>query len=60
MAIDNHLPPLSRAVRFALRRDGQPLGHQPHVGQIYALIFISQRALNADDIAEAWSSRAPT
>jgi DNA-binding transcriptional regulator GbsR (MarR family) len=39
---------------------GSKWGINRTVGQIYALIFISQRALNADEIAEALEFRAPT
>src|SRR5690606_8166061 len=38
-------------VRRPLRGDGQPLGHQPHLGQIYALLYLSAEPLCADQIA---------
>jgi len=53
MSIANHLPPLSRQFVSHFGEMGSRWGINRTVGQIYALIFISQRALNADDIAEA-------
>ena len=52
MAMDKHLPPLSRQFVSHFGEMGSRWGINRTVGQIYALIFISQRALNADDIAE--------
>jgi DNA-binding transcriptional regulator GbsR (MarR family) len=50
---DAHEPsPDGTGLRPAFRRDGLPLGHQPHVGQIYALLYVSDRPLNAEDIVE--------
>ena len=53
MALDNHLPPLSRQFVSHFGEMGSRWGINRTVGQIYALIFISQRPLNADEIAEA-------
>jgi DNA-binding transcriptional regulator GbsR (MarR family) len=53
MPIDQHLPPLSRQFVSHFGEMGSRWGINRTVGQIYALIFISQRALNADEIAEA-------
>jgi DNA-binding transcriptional regulator GbsR (MarR family) len=53
MATDKHLPPLSRQFVSHFGEMGSRWGINRTVGQIYALIFISQRALNADEIAEA-------
>jgi DNA-binding transcriptional regulator GbsR (MarR family) len=51
---DSHsLPPLSRQFVSHFGEMGSRWGINRTVGQIYALIFISQRALNADEIAEA-------
>ncbi|OUL99002.1 GbsR/MarR family transcriptional regulator [Variovorax sp. JS1663] len=47
------LPPLSRQFIAHFGEMGSKWGINRTVGQIYALIFISQRALNADEIAEA-------
>ena len=52
MPMENHLPPLSRQFVSHFGEMGSRWGINRTVGQIYALIFISQRALNADDIAE--------
>jgi DNA-binding transcriptional regulator GbsR (MarR family) len=52
MALQNHLPPLSRQFVSHFGEMGSKWGINRTVGQIYALIFISQRALNADEIAE--------
>ena len=52
MSIDKHLPPLSRQFVSHFGEMGSRWGINRTVGQIYALIFISQRALNADEIAE--------
>lgn len=50
--MENHLPPLSRQFVSHFGEMGSRWGINRTVGQIYALIFISQRALNADEIAE--------
>ncbi len=52
MPMENHLPPLSRQFVSHFGEMGSRWGINRTVGQIYALIFISQRALNADEIAE--------
>jgi DNA-binding transcriptional regulator GbsR (MarR family) len=52
MPIDKHLPPLSRQFVSHFGEMGSRWGINRTVGQIYALIFVSQRALNADEIAE--------
>ena len=53
MPIDQHLPPLSRQFISHFGEMGSRWGINRTVGQMYALIFISQRALNADEIAQA-------
>jgi DNA-binding transcriptional regulator GbsR (MarR family) len=53
MALQDHLPPLSRQFVSHFGEMGSRWGINRTVGQIYALLFISQRALNADEIAEA-------
>ena len=53
MSLQEHLPPLSRQFVSHFGEMGSRWGINRTVGQIYALIFISQRALNADEIAEA-------
>ncbi|MDB5942438.1 MAG: transcriptional regulator, MarR family-like protein, partial [Ramlibacter sp.] len=53
MAIQNHLPPLSRQFVSHFGEMGSRWGINRTVGQINALIFISERALNADQIAES-------
>lgn len=52
MSIDDRLPPLSREFVAHFGEMGSRWGINRTVGQIYALIFISPRPLNADDIAE--------
>jgi DNA-binding transcriptional regulator GbsR (MarR family) len=52
MPTDTHLPPLSRQFVSHFGEMGSRWGINRTVGQIYALIFVSQRALNADEIAE--------
>ncbi|MDB5946264.1 MAG: transcriptional regulator, MarR family-like protein [Ramlibacter sp.] len=52
MTTENHLPPLSRQFVSHFGEMGSRWGINRTVGQFYALIFISQRPLNADDIAE--------
>ena len=53
MTMQNQLPPLSRQFVSHFGEMGSRWGINRTVGQIYALIFISQRPLHADDIAEA-------
>lgn len=53
MPLQDHLPPLSREFVSHFGEMGSRWGINRTVGQIYALIFISQRVLNADEIAEA-------
>jgi DNA-binding transcriptional regulator GbsR (MarR family) len=53
MPLQDHLPPLSREFVSHFGEMGSRWGINRTVGQIYALIFISPRALNADEIAEA-------
>lgn len=53
MSLQDHLPPLSRQFVSHFGEMGSRWGINRTVGQIYALIFISQRALNADEIAES-------
>src|SRR4051812_29233102 len=53
MATEKQLPPLSRQFVSHFGEMGSRWGINRTVGQIYALIFISQRALNADEIAGA-------
>jgi DNA-binding transcriptional regulator GbsR (MarR family) len=53
MALQHHLPPLSSQFVAHFGEMGSRWGINRTVGQIYALIFISQRALNADEIAES-------
>jgi DNA-binding transcriptional regulator GbsR (MarR family) len=52
MPLDPTLPPLSRQFVSHFGEMGSRWGINRTVGQIYALIFVSQRALNADEIAE--------
>ena len=52
MPLQDHLPPLSRQFVAHFGEMGSRWGINRTVGQIYALLFISQRALNADEIAE--------
>jgi DNA-binding transcriptional regulator GbsR (MarR family) len=52
MALQDHLPPLSQQFVSHFGEMGSRWGINRTVGQIYALLFISQRALNADEIAE--------
>ncbi|MDM0115816.1 GbsR/MarR family transcriptional regulator [Variovorax sp. J22R133] len=47
-----HIPPLNQQFVSHFGEMGSRWGLNRTVGQIYALIFISQRALNADEIAE--------
>jgi DNA-binding transcriptional regulator GbsR (MarR family) len=52
MSLQDRLPPLSRQFVAHFGEMGSRWGINRTVGQIYALIFLSQRALNADEIAE--------
>lgn len=52
MSLQEHLPPLSREFVSHFGEMGSRWGINRTVGQIYALLFISPRALNADEIAE--------
>ncbi|MEJ7930850.1 GbsR/MarR family transcriptional regulator [Ramlibacter sp. AN1015] len=52
MSLHERLPPLSREFVAHFGEMGSRWGINRTVGQIYALIFIAQRALNADEIAE--------
>ncbi|MBC7601727.1 MAG: GbsR/MarR family transcriptional regulator [Ramlibacter sp.] len=53
MSLQDRLPPLTRQFVSHFGEMGSRWGINRTVGQIYALIFISQRALNADEIADA-------
>lgn len=53
MPLQEKLPPLNRQFVAHFGEMGSRWGINRTVGQIYALIFISQRALNADEIADA-------
>lgn len=53
MSLQDRLPPLSRQFVAHFGEMGSRWGINRTVGQMYALIFISQRPLNADEIAEA-------
>jgi DNA-binding transcriptional regulator GbsR (MarR family) len=53
MSLQDHLPPLSRQFVSHFGEMGSKWGINRTVGQIYALIFISERTLNADEIAES-------
>ena len=52
MPTPTDLPPLNRQFVAHFGEMGSKWGINRTVGQIYALIFISKRALNADEIAE--------
>lgn len=52
MPLQDHLPPLSREFVAHFGEMGSRWGINRTVGQIYALLFVSQRPLNADEIAE--------
>ena len=52
MSLQDHLPPLSRQFVSHFGEMGSRWGINRTVGQMYALLFITQRALNADEIAE--------
>ncbi len=51
MAESTHLPPLNRRFVAHFGEMGSKWGVNRTVGQIYALLFLSERALNADEIA---------
>ena len=53
MTYVNHLPPLNRQFVAHFGEMGSRWGINRTVGQIYALLFISAKPLNADDITEA-------
>jgi DNA-binding transcriptional regulator GbsR (MarR family) len=53
MSLQQHLPPLASQFVAHFGEMGSRWGINRTVGQIYALIFISPKALNADEIAEA-------
>jgi DNA-binding transcriptional regulator GbsR (MarR family) len=53
MSLQEHLPPLSAQFVAHFGEMGSRWGINRTVGQIYALLFITQRPLNADDIGEA-------
>jgi DNA-binding transcriptional regulator GbsR (MarR family) len=52
MPLQDHLPPLTREFVAHFGEMGSRWGINRTVGQIYALLFVSQRALNADEIGE--------
>lgn len=52
MALQDHLPPLNREFVAHFGEMGSKWGINRTVGQIYALLYISPKALNADEIAE--------
>ena len=52
-SVNTLLPPLNRQFVAHFGEMGSRWGINRTVGQIYALIFLSQRPLNADEIAEA-------
>ena len=52
MTAPNPLPPLNRQFVAHFGEMGSRWGINRTVGQIYALIFLSPQALNADEIAE--------
>ena len=53
MPLQDHLPPLNREFVAHFGEMGSRWGINRTVGQIYALLFISAKPLNADDITEA-------
>ena len=53
MPLQDHLPPLSRQFVAHFGEMGSRWGINRTVGQIYALLFVAQRPLNADEIAES-------
>ena len=52
MPLQDHLPPLNREFVAHFGEMGSRWGINRTVGQIYALIFLSPRPVNADEIAE--------
>lgn len=52
MPLQDHLPPLNREFVAHFGEMGSKWGINRTVGQIYALLYISPQALNADEIAE--------
>lgn len=52
MPLQDRLPPLSRQFVAHFGEMGSRWGVNRTVGQIYALLFVAQRPLNADEIAE--------
>src|SRR6476620_1971025 len=52
MSLQQHLSPLTREFVAHFGEMGSRWGVNRTVGQIYALLFVSQRPLNADEIAE--------
>ncbi|TWO73246.1 GbsR/MarR family transcriptional regulator [Caenimonas sedimenti] len=52
MPLQDHLPPLSRQFVAHFGEMGSRWGINRTVGQIYALLFIAQKAIHADEIAE--------
>ena len=52
MPLQDHFPPLNREFVAHFGEMGSRWGINRTVGQIYALLFISPNALNADEIAE--------
>jgi DNA-binding transcriptional regulator GbsR (MarR family) len=52
MSLSHPLPPLNREFIAHFGEMGSRWGINRTVGQIYALLFVSPTALNADDIAE--------
>jgi DNA-binding transcriptional regulator GbsR (MarR family) len=52
MSLQDHLPPLARQFVSHFGEMGSRWGINRTVGQIYALLYISPKALNADEIAE--------
>ena len=53
MPISNQIPPLNREFIAHFGEMGSKWGINRTVGQIYALLYVSPQALNADEIAEA-------
>ena len=54
------LPPLSLQFVSHFGEMGSRWGISRTVGQIYALLYLSDEPLNADDIAQTLGFRAPT
>ena len=55
-----NLAPLTQRFVLHFGEMGSRWGINRTVGQIYALLYVSPRALNADDIGEALAFPAPT